>query len=230
MDHESILRRHPVLAVTIVNRGMGGKVASMFAGEGVNFQLLSYATGTATTKLLDYLGLGETEKDLLLGIMPQEKSESLLGRLETDFSLSKTGRGIAFSLPIGRICGTGAAGCPDGTPPEEQKENLMEKPNGSYELIVTVANRGFTDEVMEAARSAGASGGTALHARRVGVKEAEGIFGVTVQPEKEVILILTLRENGRGIMRAIAEQWGLSTQAKAVVFSLPVNDAAGLPV
>lgn len=229
MDRESIIKQHPVLVTTIVDRGMGEKVASMFAAEGVTFQLLSYATGTATTKLLDYLGLGETEKDLLLSTMPRKKSEVLLERLERDFSLSKTGHGIAFSLPIGSICGSGAARCPDGTHPEEQKENHME-PNGIYDLIIAVANRGFTDEIMEAARSASASGGTAIHARRVGVKEGESFFGVTVQPEKEVILILALREKRQGIMRAIAEQWGLSSKAKAVVFSVPVNDAAGLPV
>ena len=102
------------------------------------------------------------------------------------------------------------------------------EPNGAYDLIVTVANRGFTDEIMEAARSAKAAGGTALHARRVGVKEAESFFGVTIQPEKEVILILTPSENRQDIMRAVTERWGLSSKAKAVVFSLPVIDAVGV--
>lgn len=227
MDRDSFLKNRPVLVVTIVNRGMGEKAAAILAEEGATFHLLLLATGTAPTRLLDYLGLGETEKDLLLSTMPRDSAKGILGRLEAEIGLSKKGHGIAFSVPIGSICGIGAANCLTGVPQNEKKEDPME-PNGAYDLIVMVANRGFTDEIMEAARSAKAAGGTALHARRVGVKEAESFFGVTIQPEKEVILILTRSENRQGIMRAVTEQWGLASKAKAVVFSLPVSDATGL--
>lgn len=229
MDLELILGQRPMLVVTIVNRGMGEKAAALFAGEGAAFHLLSYAVGTATTKLLDYLGLGETKKDLLLSTVPLEKSKDLLRRLESDFSLSEKGHGVAFSLPIDCICGSATALCLNGSRPEEQKESHME-PKENYDLIIMVANRGFTDEIMEAARSADASGGTVLHARRVGIKEAESFFGVTIQPEKDVILILTSRGKRQGIMQAVTKQWGPSSKAKTLVFSLPVNDVAGLSV
>lgn len=229
MDLELLLGQRPMLVVTIVNRGMGDKAATLYAEEGASFHLLSYAVGTATTKLLDYLGLGETEKDLLLSTMPFEKAKDVLRRLESDFSLSEKGHGIAFSLPIDCICGSAAALCLNGSRPEEQKESHME-PKENYDLIIAVANRGFTDEIMEAARSADATGGTVLHARRVGIKEAESLFGIPIQPEKEIILILTPRKNKQGIMQAVTKQWGTSSEAKALVFSLPVNDVAGLSV
>lgn len=227
MDHDSFLNNRPVFVVTIVNRGMGEKAAAILTDEGAVLSLLLYATGTAPTRLLDYLGLGETEKDLLLSAMPHDASKGILERLETEIDLSRTGHGIAFSLQIGGVCGGRAAGCPDGAPQGAEKEDTMES-NAAYDLILTVADRGFTDEIMEAARSAKAGGGTALHARQVGIREAESFFGVTIQPEKEVILILTTRENRQGILQAITEQWGPRSKAKAIAFSLPVSDVAGV--
>ena len=229
MDDRSFLNNVPVLVAAVVDRETGEKAAAILAEEGASFNLLLYATGTAPTRLLDYLGLGETEKDLLLSAMPKRLSRGILKRLETEIGLHRKGRGIAFTVPIGSVCGAKAASCLSGTVRggEAEKEEPMES-NIAYDLIVTVANRGFTDEIMEAARSAKAAGGTVLHARRVGVREAERFFGVTIQPEKEVILILTPRENRQGIMRAVTGQWGLSTKAKAIVFSLPVSDATGL--
>jgi hypothetical protein len=81
---------------------------------------------------------------------------------------------------------------------------------------------------MEAARAAKATGGTVFHARRVGLKEAETFFGVTIQPEKEVVMILAKRSYKQEIMQSITAKSGLQTEAKTVVFSLPVNDVIGL--
>ena len=64
-----------------------------------------------------------------------------------------------------------------------------------HELILTIINRGYADLVMDAAKNAGASGGTIVHARGTGIHEAEKFFGIIVQPEKEIVLILTEREN-----------------------------------
>ena len=97
-----------------------------------------------------------------------------------------------------------------------------------HELIVAVANRGFAEEVMDAAKSAKAVGGTVVHARGTGIKEAEKFFGITIQPEKELILIVAPSKHRQGIMEAIATKAGLKTEAKSIVFSLPVTGVAGL--
>ena len=97
-----------------------------------------------------------------------------------------------------------------------------------FDLIVAIVNRGFSDLVMDAARAAGASGGTILHGRGTGVHEAERFFGVSIQPEKEVVLILTLTEELRKIMAAILEGAGLHTEGKGMAFSLQVDDVSGV--
>lgn len=97
-----------------------------------------------------------------------------------------------------------------------------------FELIITIVNRGFADDAMDAAKVAGASGGTILYARGTGVHEAEKFFGITIQPEKEVVLILTEYEKRREIMRAIVKGAGLKTEGRGMAFSLPVEDVVGI--
>ena len=103
----------------------------------------------------------------------------------------------------------------------------MEK-EGTHELIVVIANQGATDRVMDAARGAGATGGTSVHAKGTGTELAKKFFGVSLAAEKELIFILTAAETRKPIMKAIMEKAGMQTDAQALVFSLPVSDLAGL--
>ena len=98
----------------------------------------------------------------------------------------------------------------------------------NYELIITIITRGFSDDVMEAARAAGAGGGTIVHARGTGAHEAEKLFGITIQPEKELILILAEASVRNTIMTAITKAAGLGTEGAGITFSLPVSDVLGV--
>ena len=97
-----------------------------------------------------------------------------------------------------------------------------------YQLVLTIVNRGSSDQVMEAARSAGARGGTLRHARGAGTEEASQFFGITIQPEKELVLILVQHEVKVPVMQAITKSAGLTTEGRGIVFSLPVNDVMGV--
>lgn len=99
--------------------------------------------------------------------------------------------------------------------------------NYSYELIVAIANEGRTDLVMNAARSAGAAGGTVLHGKGTGSEGGERFYNVSIAQEKEVILIVSRAEQKSGIMKAILEKAGPDTEAGTIVFSLPTSEVAG---
>ena len=97
-----------------------------------------------------------------------------------------------------------------------------------YEVIIVMANRGYIDRVMDAARKGGAGGGTVIHAR--GKEEGgEHFFGVTLAEERDVFFIVTPSEKRVGIMQAILKEAGLHTPAKAAVFSMPIQHLAGFP-
>lgn len=96
-----------------------------------------------------------------------------------------------------------------------------------HELIIVVSNQGFVDEIMETAKLNGARGGTVVHGRSTANEEAVKFFGITVQPEKELIFIVTSREKKSAIMKSITDTHGLNTEAKALCFSLPVSETVG---
>ena len=98
----------------------------------------------------------------------------------------------------------------------------------SHDLIVSIINHGFSDEFMNTARAAGATGGTVLHARGQAHEGAVKFFGISVQDEKEIILIITSKEKKATIMQAVSEAHGLNSEAHGIVFSVPVNDVNGL--
>ena len=100
----------------------------------------------------------------------------------------------------------------------------------NYECIVSIVNHGFTDLVMTAATRAGARGGTVLSARGTGNKDVSEFFGVTVTPEKDVVLILVPKAIRDKALMAINEGAGMSTKGMGIAFSLPVSDVVGLSV
>ena len=92
-----------------------------------------------------------------------------------------------------------------------------------HELIVCIVNAGFSQNVMEAARGAGAQGGTILRARGSANPEAEEFFSINVQPDKEVLLILVPKAIKDDVLKAVYKNCGLANEAKGIAFSLPVN-------
>lgn len=98
----------------------------------------------------------------------------------------------------------------------------------NHDLIITIVNRGFADDVMNAAKKAGAFGGTVMNARGTGMHELQEFFGALIQPEKELVMILTDRQNRNKIMTAICKDAGIDKEGMGVSFSLPVDAVAGI--
>ena len=98
-----------------------------------------------------------------------------------------------------------------------------------YELILCIVNTGFSDAVMEAARACGAKGGTVLSARGTANKEAETFFKITIQPEKEAVMILVPSVIKDDVLHALYGKVGLQTPGQGIALSLPVDGVVGLP-
>lgn len=93
----------------------------------------------------------------------------------------------------------------------------------NHQLIVCIVNAGFSQNVMEAARAAGARGGSIIRGRGSANPEAEEFFNITVQPDKEVVLILVPDDIKDAVMTAVFKNSGLSTDGQGIAFSLPVE-------
>ena len=216
------------LMVIILDRGKGARAAELFASYGLPLHYGTPGRGTANSELLDYLGLGETEKDVVFSLVPGCTIPGLLQAAGEKLQLPTPGKGILFTIPLSAV-GGGAARFINsqahrtGT---EQEEHMPEQ--GKNELIVVVVNSGCTDTVMAAAKLAGARGGTILHGRRVGEEtEKSGDNGVWL--EKDIVAILAPRELRLPIMEAVNRAAGAATESHGILFSMPVEEPRGLP-
>ena len=97
-----------------------------------------------------------------------------------------------------------------------------------YELVFCIVNAGFADTVMFAARKAGASGGTVLKGRGIAGRDAQEKYKITIQPEKEVVMLLVPKEIKDDVLRYIYDFAGLNTESQGIAFSLPVEKTVGL--
>ena len=226
---------HLKLLVTIVDRGKGQHAADLLKKEGVLFHTIMLGRGTARKAVLNYLGLGETEKDIVISSIRTEGGNKALKRLMQSMRLDAPGRGIAFTILIGSVGGAKTLAYLNGTEISDKddretasKYEVNEMDNHAHSLVITIVNRGFSDKVMEAATKAGARGGTVLNARGAGHEEAEKFFGITIQPEKEVVLILVKKEQKQAVMQEICKGAGLSTPGHGFSIGIPVEDVLGV--
>ena len=100
--------------------------------------------------------------------------------------------------------------------------------DGAFDLIVTIINKGWADEIVEAARNAGAEGGTVLYGRGTGVHERKSFFGILIEPEKEVVLTLIPRERTQSVLQAIVKAGQLEKPGTGIAFVLDVSQVAGI--
>ena len=99
----------------------------------------------------------------------------------------------------------------------------------AHEAIFCIVNSGHSDEVMDAAKKLGATGGTVINARGTAGKEAETFFHITVQPEKEIVMILVPAKIKDAVLHALYKEAGLDTAGQGIAFAMPVDGVVGLP-
>lgn len=208
-----------IMMITILKRSVSEDAISFLNSEGISLTLGRYGTGTAPS-VTSEIFVPDKEKCVLFSFVPFAKSKRLMQNLISKFSHA----GIAFSVPITSVGGKSVLEYLVGNNEVEEVNEMEVKIEN--ELIVAVANRGYTEFVMNVAKEAGASGGTVIHARGTGEEASEKFFGATLGAEKEMIFIVTSKENKNNIMDAIMKKAGINSEAKAFVFSLPVIDVA----
>lgn len=221
------------ILIVITNPKLSKKATKLFGEGAVPLHYKLNALGTASSEMMDILGLGSIDKHLLISILPKHFADEMLRKLHKSLKIGLPDSGIAFTMPISgannhivRMLKQIAAKEEGAETMERKEETTMAE--FKHVMIASIVNQGYSEEVMNAARSAGASGGSVLHSRRVGNEKALDFWGLSVQEEKEIILILANIENKLAIMQAISDACGLRSNAKGIVVSLPIDAVIGL--
>lgn len=227
----SLREPRPKLLVSIVNNEDSLRLKEVLDDCSIALGFSFAGTGTAHSAVLDYLGIGQTEKAVLVSLIPETDEDIVLREIRQKMSLSRVGRGISFTIPLSGISEIVARGL-NGAATEKTLDGrkFMKDEERKYDLVVAAVAVDHVDIAMEAARAAGAAGGTIIRSRSMENAKAEQFIGITLMQEQEILLVLTRRENKLAIMEALNEAVGLKTEAGGVIFSLPVDKTAGIAV
>jgi len=226
----------------IVDWDKAGAISKVFEEEHVRFHFISKGRGTANSDVYDMLGIGATDKAVIVCVEQEILVQVLLKEVRKKLGFHKPGAGIAFIVPLSGINtpllrvfkesinknekitrDEYSAGINKGGTIVSGKQTVI-----SNDLILAVINHGYSEEFMNVAREAGATGGTVVHARGLAHEGPIKFFGVSVQEEKEIVLVLTGREKKLSIMEAVSRSCGITTKAEGLIFSLPVENVMGL--
>ncbi len=215
-----------MIAVTV--RSAREKYLEFFKTHGIHRVLTKFCEGTATDSVLDIMGLEATENVMFECMVRSDMLGQLKKGLVYDMDIESPGNGVAMFIPVDAVAGETALKYMAGSEPVERKErDKMQENSNQLALVVTIADSGNTSTIMDAARSAGASGGTVVKAKGTGAEIAK-FFGVAICEDKEMVYIVCKRERRDDIMKAIMSKAGVGTDCHGVTFSLPVDSVLGI--
>jgi nitrogen regulatory protein PII len=225
------------LVVFIVEWSRQKLITTAFEKAGVQIQYTAKGKGTASKEILGLLGIGATDKAVVFSLEEAARLQPLIKDISEKVGLWERGAGVAFSVPLsgintpvlGMFSGerAGADAKDDKKDNDGEEAGIMETKKRS-DLIMCILNQGYSDEFMAEARKAGAGGGTVLSVRGAARQGRVKFFGISVQNEKEIIMILSTREKKNAIMSAVSEKFGVQSEAEGIVFSVPADNITGI--
>ena len=199
--------------VIIIDSNIRDKLTEFLTDASIPIYYQMHGVGTVSSDFLNLCGLGDTNKTIMLCIVPKERTRMLLAEMNQALQLHKRGTGIAVSIPLSGIQGwlykVLGSGSLDSSEPEIEKEVKKMSETITHAMILVTINQGYSDDVMY-------------------TEEVAKHFGMALQEEQEVLAIVVPKDKKTEIMTAISKQHGIDTPAHGISFALPVDAIMGL--
>lgn len=220
MDSKAEVMEMELICV-IVNLGTGSKVLKTFKKHGINGGTIILGKGTASSRIWDYLGLSEIGKEIIYMVTDRETAYRVLDIVNVEYKLDKPNHGIAFTTSICATVGTRMCKS-DAVKIERGEENTM------YQVINIIVDKGKAEDVIEAAITAGSKGGTIVNGRGSGIHETSKLFSMDVEPEKEIVIILSEVNMTEAIISVIREKLKIDEPGNGIIYVQDVNKTYGI--
>jgi nitrogen regulatory protein PII len=209
------------LIVVIANFGLGSKVLRISKEHGVHGGTIILGHGTHRQPILEFLELAETRKEIVLMIAPRKTVNPVLDTLNERMKLHKPNHGIAFVIPVSQFLGEGkyeyqSVQCEGG-------QNMT-----TYKAIFIIVDKGSGEAVVDVATDAGAKGATIINARGSGIHETSKLFSMDIEPEKEIVLILSKDEAVKPIVEQLCSSLHIDEPGNGIIFVQEVHQTYGI--
>lgn len=215
----SLKSRHLEMLVVIVEHNKASKVLHLADEKGITASVAMLGRGTASRTIFDYLGLNDKKKAVLMLFGKTEEIMDLADYLVEKLEMDKPNHGIAYIESAFNVFGTEDNA--NGSENIKRGENM-------YNAIYTIVEKGNADDVIEAAQKAGSRGGTVIHARGSGSEEARKVFNMLIEPEKEIVLIISEEAKTKDIVESIRKETQIEEEGKGIIFVTNVEATYGL--
>ncbi|MCA9765957.1 MAG: P-II family nitrogen regulator [Carnobacterium sp.] len=221
LKNNSIIGMDYEIMCVIVNVGKGSKVVKIGKKNGISGGTIFYGQGTINNNLLKLLGLEDVRKEIVILAADRQVVKSALEEFTKLLHLDKRNQGIVFTVPIANLL---------GNKNYVYSQNAMSRKVDQvmYQAIFTIVDSGEAEEVIAAAVAAGSQGGTVISGRGAGSHESSKLFSMDIEPEKEIVLILTESQTTDAIVASISHAMEIEKPGNGVLFTLDVNNTRGL--
>lgn len=210
------------LCCVIVNYGNGSKIIKIAKQNGLSGGTVFLGKGTVKkSHLLEFLDITDVRKEIVLLISEKNTAYHVLDELNKKIEFNKPHHGIAFSLSVKDFFG--GRNCINDKANESRGVN-----NTMYHAIFVIVDKGLAESVLDAAAKAGSRGGTIINARGSGSHENQTLFSMAIEPEKEIVMILSEISLTDGIVSSIRKQLKIDDPGNGVLFFMNVNKTYGL--
>ncbi len=204
--------------VTISKQGKASKILSKLKEVDVKGGTIVYGKGTASNEILKFFEYTSIKKEILFTVIKKERENEILEYMSKCFNFHKPNTGIAFSMPLIEVVTTN----------EHAKEGKKENLDMEYEVVFVVVDNHRGDEVVSIANRYGAKGATIIHGRGSGVHEKGSIFNITIEPEKEIVMMLIKANKHQEVVDGLSKELDIKSPGNGIIFSASVNQALGL--
>lgn len=211
--------------ISIVERGKSDSLIQAFHQFGCLPHLQFVANGTASSEVLDVLGIGTSKRDVILSIGESNTVHQLMNEIRDRNKIKLHSKGIIFTIQSTGLSALLTKSAFQSAIQEEIKEEHTMNKNS---LILVSFNQGYSDDIMAVAKESGARGGTVIKANWADAEHIENKYGVNIHKEKEILAIVADNNIRKDIMNSIHQKYGQDPKVQALLLSLPVTDKVTL--
>lgn len=217
--------KRPMMLLSIVERDKGTKLINELEQLNIRINFQSVGYGTAPTEMMDIFGLGSNNKDIIISLAEKNKVIDLMSNFGTTFSSHSKYNGLMIIIDVSAASRILTELLDRKNDKNIDKGNNTMKNEHHNNLIVISINEGYSENVMQVARKAGAVGGTVIKGRLADIGQFSELSANKIDGERELLCILAPVKTSKQIMEEVNKEFGFSSPANGIIFAVPTEKA-----
>lgn len=219
------MRRKIMALFSIVEQGRGKKLVGELNKLGIPINFHTVGFGTAPTELMDIFGLGTNDKDIIISLGAESDIRDMIANFGEAFQSHSKYGGLMIILDIAAASRILSEMLNFNDSQNKERGAVPMQNEHHNNLIVISVNEGYSEDAMQVARKAGATGGTVIKGRLADVEQFAEFANANVVEEREMLCILAPSKTTGQIMENINREFGLTSPANGIIFALPTEKA-----